>query len=252
MTPQERQLVRDLFDRLASLEGDRRDAEAERSIAEGLMRAPNATYALVQTVLVQDEALKRADARIRELEATRVGNARQEEGGFLGNMRDALFGSREDRRGSVPSVPPAGAPMGVPPGFRTGTNASSESPPNSPSQMEPSERGRGGSFLGTAAAAAAGVVGGALLLDGVRSILGHPQGAQAHGALDSAPRSPWGKENSGGDLAQEAGLGDIGRGTGDDRAPDRHAGLFDSSYDDTNSEFIDEDEFDIDSDADLT
>jgi uncharacterized protein len=34
-----------------------------------LRRAPQATYALVQTALVQDEALKRANARIEELQA---------------------------------------------------------------------------------------------------------------------------------------------------------------------------------------
>ena len=36
--------------------------------------------------------------------------------------------------------------------------------------------GGGGSFLGTAASAAAGVVGGALLLDGIRSMFGHHGG----------------------------------------------------------------------------
>ena len=69
MTPEERELVTELFDRLATLENAPRDPDAERLIIDGLRRAPNATYALVQTTLVQDEALKRADARIRELEA---------------------------------------------------------------------------------------------------------------------------------------------------------------------------------------
>ena len=67
MTPQERQLIDALFDRLATLEGQRRDPDAERAIADGFNRAPNAAYPLVQTVLVQDEALKRANARIEEL-----------------------------------------------------------------------------------------------------------------------------------------------------------------------------------------
>ena len=44
-----------------------RDPEAEHAIIDGLRRAPNAAYTLVQTALVQDEALKRADAKIREL-----------------------------------------------------------------------------------------------------------------------------------------------------------------------------------------
>ena len=51
MTPQERQLVDDLFDRLARLETAPRDAEAERAIATGVTRAPRAIYPLVQTVL---------------------------------------------------------------------------------------------------------------------------------------------------------------------------------------------------------
>jgi hypothetical protein len=36
--------------------------------------------------------------------------------------------------------------------------------------------GSGGSFLGTAASAAAGVIGGSLLLDGIRSMFGHQIG----------------------------------------------------------------------------
>ncbi len=69
MTPQERQLIDDLFDRLAKLESAPRDPDAAAAIAQGLRTAPNAVYGLVQTVLVQDEALKRADSRIQELEA---------------------------------------------------------------------------------------------------------------------------------------------------------------------------------------
>ena len=68
MTPQERKLIEELFSRLASLENNPRDPDAVAAINDGLDRAPNALYPLVQTVLVQDEALKHADARIRELE----------------------------------------------------------------------------------------------------------------------------------------------------------------------------------------
>ena len=82
MTPQERQMVADLFDRLASLEGERRDPDAERMIREGLGHAPNAVYALVQSVLVQDEALKRANARIEALEHAAGGEQAQGGGGF--------------------------------------------------------------------------------------------------------------------------------------------------------------------------
>src|SRR5262245_26548791 len=103
MTPQERQLIDDLFDRLSKLENSPRDPEAQGAIAQGLRSAPNAVYALVQTALVQDEALRRAHERIQELE----GGAREQpqQGGFLDSMRDAIFG--QDQRqgsGSVPNV----------------------------------------------------------------------------------------------------------------------------------------------------
>ena len=47
MTPQERELIADLFDRLAHLENEPRDADAERAIRDGLRRAPHAAYPLV-------------------------------------------------------------------------------------------------------------------------------------------------------------------------------------------------------------
>src|ERR1051326_8049233 len=125
MTPQETQLVTDLFDRLAKLEGAPRDAAAEQLISDGLRRAPHAVYALVQTALVQDEALKRANARIEELQA-QFGGPEQAppQGGFLDSMREAVLGRREPR-GSVPTVrspatqtsPMAPPPYGPEPGY---------------------------------------------------------------------------------------------------------------------------------------
>lgn len=210
MTPQERQLVTDLFGRLASLENNPRDADAERMIRDGLRTAPNALYALVQTVLVQDEALKRADARIQELE----GGAQpaQNGGGFLDQMREAFTG----RSGSVPN---SGSRWGQP-NQPMQANAAQN-------QQAPGERG-GGSFLGTAAAAAAGVIGGSLLMNSIGSMFGHR--GQAFAGEDASRvsgqnsgQSPWGNDN-GGDLSRDAGLNDIGRGNDGQRA-----GLFDDS-----------------------
>ena len=209
MTPQERKLVSELFDRLATLEDHKRDPEAERLVAEGMQRAPNAGYALAQTVLLQDEALRNADARIRELE----GNA-GESGGFLDNMRDSLSGGRERPRGSVPPVRPEGAPIGVPPGFRTGA-ATDRTEPQQGAALQ-----QGGSFLGTAAAAAAGVIGGALLLDGIRSMMGGKQGTMSEQAtanrFGNTDELPWNGKNEGGELSREAGLDNIGK-SGDAR-----------------------------------
>ena len=109
MTPQERQLIDDLFDRLSRLENSPRDPDAQAAIAQGLRTAPNAVYALVQTVLVQDEALKRAHERIQELEGG--ASDQRQSGGFLDSMRDAIFGqgqpqgsSQGSSQGSVPNV----------------------------------------------------------------------------------------------------------------------------------------------------
>jgi hypothetical protein len=45
MTPQEQELVNELFDRLAELESNPRYPDAERLIADGLRRAPHADSA---------------------------------------------------------------------------------------------------------------------------------------------------------------------------------------------------------------
>lgn len=209
MTPQERQLVEDLFDRLARLEPAPRDAEAERVIADGLRRAPNAIYPLVQTVLVQDEALKRADARIREL--TGEDAEPTTGGGFLDSMRQALTG----RSTSVPSVRP-GAPD---PRWNSGGAFPS-------ANAAPAQGGGygGGSFLGTAAASAAGVIGGALLLNSISSMFGH-HGGNAFAAVPQQGGSPWDRDSnaSGSDLARDAGINDIGS---DGRGGTQPAALF--------------------------
>jgi uncharacterized protein len=230
MTPQERELVAELFDRLARLEGAPRDREAEEAIAEGLRRAPHAVYPLVQTVLVQDEALKRADAHIQELEAA-LGQDEAPRGGFLDTMRDALFGGREPPRGSVPPVRPEGAPMGVPPGFRTG-------PQPGPYGASPQDSvGQGGSFLGTAAAAAAGAIGGALMLQSIRGMFGERQGAfGATGGEAGGREAPWSGGGSN-ELARQAGLDDIGRGGGSARDESNRFGLLDDAADESDDDF---------------
>ncbi len=242
MTPEERNLVIELFDRLATLEDAQRDPEAERLIRDGLRQAPNAVYALVQTVLVQDEALKRADARIRELEGASAAETAPGDTSFLGGVRESFFGKREGR-GSVPSVRPGeAAPMS--PAWQSGTQATqpmSAAPAGAP--MAP-----GGSFLGTAAAAAAGVIGGSLLLSGIRSMMGHQQGA--HAAFDpssaASGSSPWGGA-AGGELSRQAGLDDVGRASspGDDSASRGHGLLDDDRSEDTPD---DQDADDLDDD----
>jgi hypothetical protein len=257
MTPQERQLMAELFDRLATLENAPRDPDAEAMIREGFRRAPNAAYALVQTVLVQDEALKAADARIQQYEqAYAPQQGGEQPRGFLDSMRDSLFG-RDEPRGSVPRVPQGGAPMGAPAGYGDRSSDRSSDPwgrgayqggpqgayqqgayqQGAPMQQPP--QGGGGSFLGTAAAAAAGVIGGSLLMGGIRSAMaGHQGGGPASKALEDLggrgeERAPWGGSGSG-DLSREAGLNDIGGRSGSAESGEgRRAGLFDSASDES-------------------
>ena len=75
LTRQDRDAIDGLFERLEEAErrGGPRDADAEALIRQKIARQPAAPYYLAQTVVVQQEALKEAERRIRELE----GHSRQ-------------------------------------------------------------------------------------------------------------------------------------------------------------------------------
>jgi hypothetical protein len=250
MTPQERQLVDDLFDRLSKLETAPRDPDAVAAISQGLRRAPNAVYALVQTTLLQDEALKRAHARIQELEG--VEPEQNQSSGFLDSMRDAIFGQNQSR-GSVPNVRPP--EIGSRPAWNTGQVLQQSQGPGQYNQAPYGQSygapqapvGGGGSFLGTAAAAAAGVVGGGLLMSSIRSMMGagHQSGFGDSAALGGGEsRAPWSSDQSSSNLARDAGINDIG--SGGTRADDgSRAGFFDQA---SNDDLNDHDDMDMDSD----
>ncbi len=154
MQSQERELIIGLFGRLQPFESQARDPEAEALIKEGVQRQPASPYLLVQTVLVQEQALKAAQERIAELEAK--AGAAPAAAGFLG---------------SAPKIGPWGAaqPAAAPP------------PPPVPSTRSPLQAAlapqpAGGGFLRSAMATAAGVAGGALLFEGIRSLMGSNPG----------------------------------------------------------------------------
>ncbi len=162
MQSEERDLIAGLFDRLRSFEAQPRDAEAERFIAGGVASQPAAPYLLVQTVLVQEQALKAAQARIAELEAKAAATPAP---GFLA---------------SAPKLGPWGS-ASVPT-----TSAPQPAAPVAPPMMAPGMTqgmGQGGGFLRQALTTAAGVAGGALLFEGIRNMFGHNTGP--FGALDS-------------------------------------------------------------------
>lgn len=219
MNAEERALIDGLFDRMRSVENAPRDPEAEALIAQRMRDAPHAPYVLAQTVLVQEHALQAASARIEELEAqARQPVPQQEErGSFLGG----LLGGRST---SVPSAGqrPAGydAPgqqQGFPQGqqgFPQAQQGFGQQGPGQPGygQQPPAGRfgggmGGGGGFLSSALSTAAGVAGGALLFDGIKSMLGgsgSPFGeakaaetAAAAPAADAADKTDAGSGDSG-------------------------------------------------------
>lgn len=270
MTPQETQLVNDLFDRLAKLESAQRDPAAEHLIADGLQRAPHALYVLVQTALVQDEALKRANARIDELQAqmTSTEAEQQPPASFLDTLREAVSG-RAAARGSVPSVRspvPGAQPQNLQPQETQSQNFQRQGsqpqpgfpPPPSSAYPGGAPFSSGGSFLGNAASTAAGVIGGSLLLNSVRSMFGQRSGSQepSRGFLGDSS-SPWNNKAESGAAKSDPGRVS-GAEKGDDQARDAdNDGRVDSvtdtddAYDADDGEELDADDFDIeDSDDD--
>jgi hypothetical protein len=194
MTPEERQMLADLFDRVKPAGATPRDAEAEAFINDAVRAAPFAPYVLSQTVLVQQRALEGAAQRIAELEAaTRQGaEQNQEHGSFLGNLGKTIFG------GGAPAAPPRPdpqsyqrAPAPPPQGYAPAQSQGYPPPPPQgyppPPQGYPAQPGpwgqpqpsRGGGFLQNAASTAAGVAGGVAL----GNLLGGLFGGHAGGGL---------------------------------------------------------------------
>jgi len=263
MTPQERQLVDDLFDRLAKVESAPRDPDAIAAMQEGLRKAPNAIYALVQTVLVQDEALKRANARIQELEQAHTPE-QQQSGGFLDSMRDTIFG--KEQRGSVPNVPP---PAPSRPVWNSGQvlqqsqggghydqGPYGQGGPGGYGQQgygqggfgAPPFGGGGSSFLGTAAATAAGMVGGSLLLNSIRGMMGggHHQ-AFGDTTTNEGAASPWSNQADS-SLSRDAGINDVGRSDNASRSGVFDQAAIDRQQDADQDQDDDQDAMDLDSD----
>ena len=69
MNTEERKLISDLFDRMRGMQGIEKDAEAANLIQREAAANSDAVYLLTQSVLVQEQALQKANERIQELEA---------------------------------------------------------------------------------------------------------------------------------------------------------------------------------------
>lgn len=131
---QDQQAIDSLFDRIEEVarRSAPRDADAEVMIQQRLRDYPPAPYYMAQTILVQEQALRQAQERIEQLEASQ-----RPAGGFLGG----LFGGDEPQRAPTRARGPWDRQQ---------------------ADQEPRRYG-GGGFLAGAAQTALGVTGGVLL-----------------------------------------------------------------------------------------
>jgi len=172
MDQNERQVIDELFSKVRTAEqgSGPRDGDAERHIQAQLQLQPAAPYYMAQAVVVQEQALHAAQARIEKLEGEL--SSRPAGGGFLAG----LFGGG----------PGASAPGGV--------QAAGTSPEMQ--RLQAYQRpGMGGSFLGGAMQTAMGVAGGVLLGNLLMGGFAAPAEA-AVAAPDAMPDEDMGMDDS--------------------------------------------------------
>ena len=183
MTPDERQLLSGLFDRMNGAASQPRDREAESFINDRVRSQAYAPYLLSQTVIVQEQALRAAADRIQQLEAQvqQGANAAQPQGetSFLGSIGKSIFGSAAVPARQAPSY---AAPQQDPNAYRSqggGPWGQGAAPQGyAPQQGYAQQQGfapaapQGGGFLKGALGAAAGVAGGVLAADALRGLFG--------------------------------------------------------------------------------
>lgn len=197
MNDHERQLIRDLFDRMSAMGPVDRDADADAEIGAGFAKTPDAAYKLVQSVLVQDQALQKAEARIKDLE-TRLG----------GDVGTAAVGLGDQPRRSSgltgAAVPSAGVarPAG---GARNGAAATNRDRPQS------------GGFMAQAMSTAAGVAGGMLLASGISSLFSSDASANDSASQEAAAPAA-GEQAASQDANDQADPAELQQAIGEDAA----------------------------------
>ena len=192
MTPQERDLITTLLERLkdTTRSGQPKDPEADALIRQAMRDTPDVPYYLVQTVLIQDLSLHQAQNRIAELEQQLAdASAQQIRRAPAFSAACSAAASRRRRlaaqsggpwsRGPQVAAPPP-QPGGYPPaGAASAVMPSKAIPSRAAACRVAAWAGMmgggagGGGFLRSAAATAAGIAGGALLFQGISSLFGH-------------------------------------------------------------------------------
>ncbi len=232
MTPEERQLVSALAQRVKNVPPQQKDPEAEQFIRQLTTERPDTAYILAQTVIMQDFALRNAQSQIEEMQrqlSQMAPPAQERPGSFLGG----LFGRSQSPQpstassGSVPRVNPWGQPDAPPPGYGAGPGYGYAPPQPQGPVMQPSQTG---GFLRGAAGTALGVAGGALLFEGINSMFSGNHGLSTNALSGMVPQDSLTETTivnnyndapgrSGRDNLQQADFGG-GSGSGDDFGED--------------------------------
>ncbi|MBN9442259.1 DUF2076 domain-containing protein [Bosea sp. (in: a-proteobacteria)] len=224
MTPQERDVIAGIFDRLRQAANQPRDPEAEAFIAERLREQPYAPYAMAQAVYVQEQALTNLHQQVESLQAqlrdlqSRASDAPAPSGGFL----SGIFGGApaQPRAGSVPPIPPRGDATPSSAWVNTQGGQSMQAAPPQPQpgpwSSQP-QQSAGGGFMASALTTAAGVAGGMML----GNVLSHAFGGGSGGssASTNSLASSVDSFGAGGNAQQAA----YDRGASDQAAFDRGA-----------------------------
>ena len=111
MTPEERQLLSALAQRVKSVPPQQKDPEAEQFIRQLALERPDTAYVLAQTVIMQDFALRNAQSQIDDLQRQlSEGPPPQERSGsFLGGLfgRSQAIGAPRRQRAAREPLGPA-------------------------------------------------------------------------------------------------------------------------------------------------
>nr|WP_217344594.1 DUF2076 domain-containing protein [Noviherbaspirillum sp. L7-7A]MBV0878757.1 DUF2076 domain-containing protein [Noviherbaspirillum sp. L7-7A] len=217
MTPQEQEKLQQFLSQLKQAGGVQRDPDADAMINAAVSRQPDAAYLLVQRTLLQDQALETAQARIAELERQAQAARPASSGSFLGGA-DTWGNSARSAPAPASDTPERTSTLNPSSYPQAGQGAYPQGQVPYPGQRQGGWSrfggggmgGGGGSFLGTMAATAAGVAGGAFLFQGLGNLLNSHHGndaGQQHGLTsDTGAGLTPAADNS---LAQDAGLNDI-------------------------------------------
>jgi len=206
MTPDERQLISGLFDRIRSNGPVEKDRDAESLINQAVRQTPDSAYLLVQSVLAQEHYLQEAASRIEELEARmrdledevaqqQAAPQRSGGGSFLGGLFGGSQSAPQPAARSSGSVPAFGGRGAQPSAGQAGSawnqpQQRAGAPGGSPwgGQQQPQQQApaRGGGFMASALTTAAGVAGGMMAANALSSMFGGGWSANAAHTPDNA------------------------------------------------------------------